>query len=120
MSSEIRESEYRRSAQVQALLDRTRTAAVQGEYELFKTDLDLRLDRKASGLAWRRAAPRSRSDADVSSETARIEAFSDGVFAVAINLLIFQIRVPSHAPRAGCVRRCWVSGRRIWLFSRAS
>lgn len=35
------------------------------------------------------------------NETARIEAFSDGVFAVAITLLIFQIRVPPHEPAGG-------------------
>jgi uncharacterized membrane protein len=35
------------------------------------------------------------------NETARIEAFSDGVFAVAITLLIFQIRVPPHSPPGG-------------------
>jgi uncharacterized membrane protein len=37
----------------------------------------------------------------VNNETARIEAFSDGVFAVAITLLIFQIRVPPQAPPGG-------------------
>jgi uncharacterized membrane protein len=37
----------------------------------------------------------------VTNETARIEAFSDGVFAVAITLLIFQIRVPPQAPPGG-------------------
>jgi uncharacterized membrane protein len=37
----------------------------------------------------------------VNNETARIESFSDGVFAVAITLLIFQIRVPAQAPPGG-------------------
>ena len=40
-------------------------------------------------------------DREVTNETARIEAFSDGVFAVAITLLIFQIRIPPHAPPGG-------------------
>jgi uncharacterized membrane protein len=41
------------------------------------------------------------SDRPVQNETARIEAFSDGVFAIAITLLILEIRVPESAGHDG-------------------
>lgn len=37
----------------------------------------------------------------VPNETARIEAFSDGVFAIAITLLILEIQVPPQTPHGG-------------------
>ena len=38
-----------------------------------------------------------RRTADVRDETTRVEAFSDGVFAIAMTLLILEIRTPEHA-----------------------
>lgn len=45
----------------------------------------------------------------MSSETARVEAFSDGVFAVAITLLIFDLHVPPVASG-----NLWVALSRQW------
>jgi uncharacterized membrane protein len=46
------------------------------------------------------------STADAPKETARLEAFSDGVIAIIITLLVFSIRVPDKAvvARVGLLR----------------
>jgi uncharacterized membrane protein len=56
-----------------------------------------------------------RHGAEPELTTQRIEAFSDGVFAIAITLLILEIKVPhdqeasGHAPLQGALLRLWPS-----------
>ena len=54
------------------------------------------------------------------NETARVEAFSDGVFAIAITLLILEIRVPESAGYGTLGRALATCGRRTSRSLRAS
>jgi uncharacterized membrane protein len=58
------------------------------------------------GMLSRLRAPRAEGGEAVreEKETARIEAFSDGVFAIAITLLVLELR-PPHDPDAATLRR---------------
>src|SRR5215204_7828890 len=53
-----------------------------------------------------------RTDSDDHRETARLEAFSDGVIAIAITLLVLEIRVP-HIEEA-TPEALWLALRDLW------
>ncbi len=53
--------------------------------------------------------PRDRSVGLRGRRGARVEAFSDGVFAIAITLLILEIKVPREGPLAAGLLRLWPS-----------
>ena len=49
----------------------------------------------------------------MAENTSRVEAFSDGVFAIAITLLILEIRLPAHAS-GGAESAVWTQLRALW------
>jgi hypothetical protein len=48
------------------------------------------------------------------TDTGRVEAFSDGVFAVAITILALELATPAHRDGGLLFQHCCTSGRSIW------
>jgi hypothetical protein len=59
---------------------------------------------------------------DERHDVTRVEAFSDGVFAIAITLLVLNIHIPTAADagQGGLAGRCCSNGQCIWRISPAS
>ncbi len=68
--------------------------------------------RKLPDRVWR--LPRQEGDEAAEEGIGRILALSDGVFAIALTLLILDIAVPATTSNGDLAKRCWIFGRVTW------